>query len=101
MDKNHLKKLGQWLSLKHHSQGLILIMFLFFFMIKAWWSMLGLVFYGNMHLQYGGAGTFQHPQGDNQDPGTIRDLCYVTIGISGLMLIIIELGTKLRGVIFE
>ncbi len=91
----YLKRLGLMLSLGHHSQGLLLVLAVFFLLIKAWWSLPGLVLYGIMHFQYGGSGTFQRPPRDDQRSATIADLFYVTVGIGGLALMVTGLGKRI------
>ena len=80
------------MSLDHHSQGMLLVLAVFFVVIRAWWSLPGLVLYGIMHFQYGGFGSFQKPPRNDNHPATVVDLFYVAIGIVGLVLMVIGLG---------
>ena len=90
-----LKRLGMRLSLDHHSQGLLLGLGVLFVVVWAWWSLLGLVVYAVMHFQYGGAGTFQHPPRENDNPATVADLLYVLIGVGGLILIVLGMAKRI------
>lgn len=81
-----IKRIGVTLSLDHHSQGLLLALAAILLVLRAWWSLPGLILYAIMHFQYGGASAFQHPPRDSPRPATIADLFYVTAGIAGLGL---------------
>ncbi|MBF0327755.1 MAG: hypothetical protein HQL10_01190 [Nitrospirae bacterium] len=76
------------MSLDHHSQGVLIVATLFFLVIRAWWSLLGLILYGIMHFQYGGTGTFQHPYRNDSQEATIADAVYLVIGFFGLVIML-------------
>ncbi|MBF0203170.1 MAG: hypothetical protein HQK67_02410 [Desulfamplus sp.] len=84
----YAKNLCLKISIDHHSQGLLLVLAVLFIISKAWWSLAGIFFYGIMHFQYGGSGTFQVPARANQQLATIGDLLYCLAGIGGMILII-------------
>jgi hypothetical protein len=89
------KKLGQRLSLGHHSQGLLVVAAVFFILIKSWWSLPGLVLYGIMHFQYGGSGTFQRTPRCDDQKATLVDVVYVLIGLVGLALMLAGITKRL------
>ena len=88
MMNRNFKRLGQRLSLAHHDQGLLIAAAVVFILIRAWWSIPGLVLYGVMHFQYGGAGTFQHPPRADARQATLADVAYVIIGLVGLAMML-------------
>jgi hypothetical protein len=95
MIAKHFKNLGQRLSLDHHSQGMLVAAAIFFIIIRAWWSLPGLVLYGIMHFQYGGTGTFQNPPRNDDRPATMADVAYVVMGLLGLAIMLAGIGIRI------
>lgn len=95
---NRIKRLGQRLSLDHHNQGLLIAAAVFFFIIRAWWSLPGLILYGIMHFQYGGSGTFQHPPRSDDREATLADVAYVLIGLVGVALMVAGIARRITQV---